>query len=275
MYSATFSNYGSQQELVAPGRGIYSTWLGGQYKNSSGTSMATPFVAGVSALIKSRYPDMTNAEIRSLLADTADDLGTAGRDSYYGYGRVDAFEAVVSRSVITLMESTVMPASIPSLGGGSPGIGETTTLTATVTGDNPIATVTIDLSPLGGSPAAAMNRSTETTWVLNVSSSVASPYTDGVYQPFLLALTATDIYGCENTSGAIPLLVIRNGDVNRDNRVSLYDALYTARHILETAGYENIDTNIADVTNDGTIGMPDAMYLAKHVLGIPGFLELH
>lgn len=272
---SSFSNYGSEQELVAPGSGIYSTWPGGQYKSSSGTSMATPFVAGVSALVKSRYPDMTNAELRSLLAATADDLGAAGRDSYYGYGRVDAFEAVVCRSVITLAESTVMPASIPNLGGSSPGVGETTRLTATVTGDNPIATVTIDLSPLGGAPAVAMDRSTGATWVLNVSSSVPSPYVDGAYRPFDLALTATDIYGCKNTSATIPLLVIRNGDVTRDNRVTLYDALYTARHLLGTAGYENIDTNIADVTNDGTVGMPDAMYLAKHALRMPGFLELH
>jgi len=85
-----FSNYGEKLELVAPGEAIISSIPGDNYEFYSGTSMATPHVAGVAALIKSLYPDYTNQQIRNLLRSTADDLGDPGKDIYYGYGRVDA-----------------------------------------------------------------------------------------------------------------------------------------------------------------------------------------
>lgn len=58
------------------------------YGLMSGTSMASPHVAGVAALLWSHYPQCTNAQIRNVLAVTAEDLGTAGRDTSYGYGLV-------------------------------------------------------------------------------------------------------------------------------------------------------------------------------------------
>ncbi|MCD1597360.1 S8 family serine peptidase [Rheinheimera aquimaris] len=58
------------------------------YGLMSGTSMASPHVAGVAALLWSHYPQCTNAQIRNVLATTAEDLGTAGRDNSYGYGLV-------------------------------------------------------------------------------------------------------------------------------------------------------------------------------------------
>jgi len=56
--------------------------------------MATPFVSGVAALVWSVAPALTRDGVRQLLDSTADDLGTAGRDNSYGYGRVDALQAV-------------------------------------------------------------------------------------------------------------------------------------------------------------------------------------
>lgn len=64
------------------------------YGLMDGTSMASPHVAGVAALVWSHYPDCTNAQIRSALGVTAEDLGTAGRDTSYGYGLVQAKAAV-------------------------------------------------------------------------------------------------------------------------------------------------------------------------------------
>lgn len=60
------------------------------YGLMSGTSMASPHVAGVAALVWSHFPQCTNAQIRNVLAVTAEDLGTAGRDNSYGYGLVRA-----------------------------------------------------------------------------------------------------------------------------------------------------------------------------------------
>jgi subtilisin family serine protease len=100
---ASFSSTGSAMELVAPGVDVLSTYLNSQYATGSGTSMATPHVAGVVALVLSLTPGTMYdtdsdgwdpAEVRKLLQDTADDLGSTGWDVEYGYGLVDAEEAV-------------------------------------------------------------------------------------------------------------------------------------------------------------------------------------
>lgn len=63
------------------------------YAYLDGTSMATPHVAGVAALVWSAKPSATNAQVREALTSTALDLGAAGRDNYYGWGLVRAFAA--------------------------------------------------------------------------------------------------------------------------------------------------------------------------------------
>ncbi|WP_052697454.1 S8 family serine peptidase [Methanoculleus bourgensis] len=89
-----FSNYGTNLELVAPGESILSTTPGNTYGLRSGTSMACPHVAGVAALLLSRYPGMSNLEVRKRLTETADDLGSPGKDPQYGYGLVNVFAAL-------------------------------------------------------------------------------------------------------------------------------------------------------------------------------------
>lgn len=64
------------------------------YEYYDGTSMATPHVSAVAALVWSADPTATNAEIRSALSATAQDLGTVGRDTSYGYGLVQAYDAI-------------------------------------------------------------------------------------------------------------------------------------------------------------------------------------
>jgi len=91
---AEFSNFGEWIEVAAPGVEIYSTWLDDSYQYQNGTSMSCPLVAGVAALIWSRFPNMTRDRARLQLRHTADDLGDPGFDSYYGYGRVNARRAV-------------------------------------------------------------------------------------------------------------------------------------------------------------------------------------
>ncbi|MFW9996967.1 MAG: S8 family serine peptidase [Candidatus Odinarchaeota archaeon] len=93
---ASFSNYGNELDVTAPGVNIYSTVAGGGYQTMSGTSMATPMVSGVVALMLSKDPTLTPAEVRSILHSTSLDLGSTGFDIYYGYGRVQADEAVAA-----------------------------------------------------------------------------------------------------------------------------------------------------------------------------------
>ncbi|MBU4511556.1 S8 family serine peptidase [bacterium] len=90
---ASFSSTGNEVELAAPGVDIYSTYKDGGYATMSGTSMASPHVAGTAALVWIAYPSWTNDDVRTQLQNTADDLGDAGWDPKYGYGLVDADEA--------------------------------------------------------------------------------------------------------------------------------------------------------------------------------------
>ncbi|PKN91210.1 MAG: peptidase S8 [Chloroflexi bacterium HGW-Chloroflexi-6] len=64
------------------------------YEYYDGTSMATPHASAVAALVWSADPTATNAEIRAVLQQTAQDLGTAGRDNYYGFGLIQAKDAI-------------------------------------------------------------------------------------------------------------------------------------------------------------------------------------
>ncbi|RJE72240.1 alkaline serine protease [Pseudoalteromonas sp. MSK9-3] len=87
---ASFSQYNSQVEIAGPGVGVNSTWNNNGYKSISGTSMATPHVSGVAALVWSHYPQCSNKQIRNVLNITAKDKGAAGKDTSYGYGIVQA-----------------------------------------------------------------------------------------------------------------------------------------------------------------------------------------
>jgi len=91
---ANFSQKNDQVDMSAPGVNVLSTTPNGRYEEYSGTSMATPHVSGVAALVWSLYPEKTAVEIRAALQDSALDLGRSGRDNSYGYGLVDAGNAV-------------------------------------------------------------------------------------------------------------------------------------------------------------------------------------
>ncbi len=93
---ASFSSTGPDVELAAPGVGITSTVPGGVYASYSGTSMASPHVAGAAALVIAAGYVTTNTGVRQRLADTADDLGDAGLDNFYGHGLVNAIETVTA-----------------------------------------------------------------------------------------------------------------------------------------------------------------------------------
>ncbi len=112
------------------------------------------------------------------------------------------------------------------------------------------------------------------TWTVSTTGTVPSPFADGAYQPVLLAVNATDTDGASNTTVSIPLTVVKNGDANENNRVTLYDAVYIARHTLEMEGYPMTES-VGAVSGGDDLSLHDAMYLAKHVLAIPGFEQLH
>lgn len=110
---APFSNYGPGQDFVAPGVNIFSTVSSQRrgflkknklYDEYSGTSMASPHVAGVVAFIKSQYPDLTPDEIRYLMQETAKDLGEEEYDELFGHGLVQVDKAIEKRKSIDYKE---------------------------------------------------------------------------------------------------------------------------------------------------------------------------
>jgi subtilisin family serine protease len=99
---SSFSNVGPEVTVVAPGRGILSTMptysvtipAALNYDELDGTSMATPYVSGVVALMWSRHPGFTNTRIRECLTTTAVKLGSGDFNNSWGFGRVDAEKAL-------------------------------------------------------------------------------------------------------------------------------------------------------------------------------------
>ncbi|HEX7058133.1 MAG TPA: S8 family serine peptidase [Bacilli bacterium] len=87
------SNYGPELDVVAPWT-VRTTALGGGYANNQGTSMAAPQVAGIAALLWSKYPDMEPYEIRNMIRQTAEDVAAKGWDPFTGYGLLRADRAL-------------------------------------------------------------------------------------------------------------------------------------------------------------------------------------
>jgi len=88
-----FSSYGKELDILAPGEEIFSTFLNGQYSVMSGSSMSTPHVSGVIALLLSYYKSKNRTlsvdEVRKLLLDNTSDIGAKGFDKESGWGIID------------------------------------------------------------------------------------------------------------------------------------------------------------------------------------------
>ncbi|MCP4584282.1 MAG: S8 family serine peptidase, partial [candidate division Zixibacteria bacterium] len=83
-------------EVSAPGVNVRSSVPGGGYQGGwSGTSMACPHIAGVVALMRQANPNLTTDQVKQIMLDTAEDLGSEGEDNDYGMGIVNAYECVL------------------------------------------------------------------------------------------------------------------------------------------------------------------------------------
>ncbi|MCB9365873.1 MAG: S8 family serine peptidase [Calditrichaeota bacterium] len=101
-------------EISAPGVNIYSSVPGGGYDGTySGTSMAGPHVAGVVALMREACPNCDHMTIKDAIMATALDQGPAGQDNTYGYGVIQAYEAVISVSNLGRIAGTVTDGTNP------------------------------------------------------------------------------------------------------------------------------------------------------------------
>ncbi|MBU0640529.1 MAG: S8 family serine peptidase [Planctomycetes bacterium] len=92
----TSSNYGPETDVSAPGKDVYSLWKNSGYYTNSGTSMATPHVSGLAALMMSYNFALSIDQIEQMLKDSAEDKGDPGWDEQFGWGRINAEFALLA-----------------------------------------------------------------------------------------------------------------------------------------------------------------------------------
>ncbi len=111
-----FSSHGDWIDMSAPGEGIWNLWVNGGTASLSGTSMASPHVAGAAALVRTINPQLDANETRLTLRLHGDDLGTPGFDNDFGFGRLDIAEAVAAARALSLSkQSAIRPDSVDLL----------------------------------------------------------------------------------------------------------------------------------------------------------------
>ena len=156
---ADFSNYGTWVDVCAPGVSIYSTWGSNSYEFLSGTSMSSPIVAGVAALVRAADPALSADQTAALIMDGAEPLN----DYYYnhgwmGSGRVNAFNAVQSLFHIIEPPNLLSPGENQFITEHYPSFTWNSAENATV------YHLQVDDSPSFGSPAINNSSVAETTY---------------------------------------------------------------------------------------------------------------
>ena len=160
---AVWSNTGNNIDLAAPGA-VFTTYQGGTYGSTSGTSVSAPIVAGAAALVFSANPALSGSQVRDILKQSADDLGAAGWDSSYGWGRVN-----VARAVSMATGPGTSDTVAPTVNFASPINGATVSGAAVVTvsaSDN-VAVSLVSLSIDGVSAGTATAAPYTFTWNTN------------------------------------------------------------------------------------------------------------
>lgn len=109
---ASFSNYGPQVDLAAPGANILGLYRNGEYEYLSGTSMATPHVSALAGLLMTLRPDLDAVAVTALMQATADDVNAAflpGKDDELGAGRINGAAALLRASEALALVETATP----------------------------------------------------------------------------------------------------------------------------------------------------------------------
>ncbi len=172
----SWSNFGANVDLAAPGAGIYTTTWGSGYASVSGTSFSSPNAAAVAALVMAANSSLKAADVEKILYSTVVDLGSAGKDVYYGHGRIDAYAAVQA----ALNATTAADTTAPQVAIGKPTASSTVsgTTTVDVSASDNVGVARVELwvngSLLATDTASPYSFGWDTTKVANGSASLAA-----------------------------------------------------------------------------------------------------
>lgn len=270
---APFSLPGPSAALAAPGVDITSDYwqYSSDYASLDGTSMASPFVSGVAALVWGAYPNLSSQQVKVALENSSLDLGPAGRDNSYGYGRVDAYWAI---RFAGKSPSFTSPANLDWAGGSVQGGTTTTSVTLTIPnrafGLNPTLNTTVSIGqasdvsdlppgilPLGDAISLQWNGTPAKLLGLNISSAASPPDSSRVGYIFHWSgsrwiLIGGGVKTSTVTAGITEPGVYRVGfSLPPENqRIAGYDKIQTALQISQTEFPNGADTVILATAND-------------------------
>ncbi|MBI3944649.1 MAG: S8 family serine peptidase [Armatimonadetes bacterium] len=202
---ASFSSTGPAVELIAPGVNIASTVPGG-YATNSGTSMASPHVAGAAALAWAANPALTNSEVRGILQSTAQNLGLP--QTYQGHGLVRADLAVAAALPVVPPETGDIQGTVTSADTGAPIAGATVTVgtagptaTADANGAYTLAGVPVGTHSVTASARGYESASASVSVLANVTATqgfVLTPATVPVLKKLTVAVSAGGPYNAND-----------------------------------------------------------------------------
>ncbi len=221
---AAFSSFGTNIALAAPGQGIFTTSkdLSAPFTVWSGTSLASPMVAAGAALVAAANPALDNSQIVALLEQTADDLGPAGFDPAFGFGRLNVARAVAVAAGLTLENiaaaQAVTPSSVTLPPVAQPPSGQPPVVSLSNPFTNTSVVIGAGLSVQVNAAAACTNNSvTNVLLFLNDTpwSVLAAPPFSWSWKPlvagnYTLTAVATDDAGLCATSAVVSVRVYSN-----------------------------------------------------------------
>jgi hypothetical protein len=241
----SWSTYGSFVTLAAPGD-VWTTSPGGIYQSWWGTSFSSPLAAGVGALVMAANPSLTGASVQNILQSTAVDLGAAGKDIYFGYGRVDAGAAVQAAMPSKVVADTTAPtAAIAAPLAGST-VSGVTPVNVNAADNVGVASVqlTVNGTVVATSTTAPFSFSWDTTGIANGSAT--------------LVATAYDAAGNAGASAAVTV------NVANASKIVVRDTTPPAVAIVNpvagmVSGTVSVNTNASD--DNGSAGISQKIYV--------------
>lgn len=263
------SSYGKTSvDLAAPGVDIYSTYNGDTsdkyYVNMTGTSMATPYVTGVAALIKSKYPSISADGIKKAILDSVDKVTDLSNKVKTG-GRLNAYKALLA------VENCKFTVAYNKNGGTGNNMASTTVTYGIPTKLAANSYVAPSSDKIFSGWYA--NRQSDNKWLYKgangsgwyIEGSQPSGYSKFLYRDEASLAHTTSVNNDLVTMYAqwIDKSSILIGDVNLDGIINIYDATLIQKYCSGNYHFDPVQLFAADVNKDGVVNVLDATDLQK------------